>query len=102
MLLRRVELNGGGVLDVRLDHRCVTEMGRSLEPIAHEVVVDGHGGALLPGLHDHHIHLLALAAARRSIDCGPPAVCDAAALTHALRRAATESADGAWVRGVGY
>ena len=27
----------------------------------------GSGGALIPGLHDHHIHLLARAAARRSI-----------------------------------
>ncbi|MGD9794767.1 MAG: amidohydrolase family protein [Acidimicrobiia bacterium] len=29
---------------------------------------DARGGAIIPGLHDHHIHLLALAAARTSVD----------------------------------
>jgi predicted amidohydrolase YtcJ len=61
-------------------------------------VVEARGAALLPGLHDHHLHLLALAAARRSVQCGPPAVTDAAALARALR-----AAPGAgWLRGVGY
>jgi predicted amidohydrolase YtcJ len=31
-------------------------------------VVDADGGAVLPGLHDHHLHLLATARARTSID----------------------------------
>jgi predicted amidohydrolase YtcJ len=60
-------------------------------------VVDGRGGALLPGLHDHHLHLLASAAAARSVDCGPPAVVDRAGLRAALR-----AREGTWVRGIGY
>jgi predicted amidohydrolase YtcJ len=36
--------------------------------------VDAGGGALIPGLHDHHIHLMALAAARSSTDVSPAAV----------------------------
>ncbi len=40
-------------------------------------VVDAAGGALLPGLHDHHLHLLALAARSTSIDLADvPAAAD--------------------------
>ena len=34
-----------------------------------ELVVDAEGRALVAGLHDHHIHLLASAAAKTSLDC---------------------------------
>ena len=67
-------------------------------------VVQGGGGALLPGLHDHHLHLLAMAAARASVPLGPPEVADAAGLVRALRTAVDDAPApaGAWVRGVGY
>ena len=42
------------------------------------------GGALLPGLHDHHLHLFALAAADASLRCGPPEVRNLRALADAL------------------
>jgi predicted amidohydrolase YtcJ len=61
-------------------------------------IIDGGGGALLPGLHDHHIHLLALAAARRSVLVGPPAITDAGDLVATLRSVSGHG----WVRGVGY
>lgn len=60
--------------------------------------LDARGGAVIPGLHDHHLHLLALAAAQHSVECGPPAVRSADALTSALRDAPGTG----WVRGVGY
>src|SRR6185437_6223922 len=59
------------------------------------------GDALLPGLHDHHIHLLAFAAARDSVRCGPPWVENAEALAEALQAAALKSSGG-WLRGIGY
>ena len=31
-------------------------------------IIDAHGGTLLPGLRDHHCHLLSSAAARQSVD----------------------------------
>jgi predicted amidohydrolase YtcJ len=65
-------------------------------------VVDGCGGALLPGLHDHHLHLAAAAAEDRSVACGPPAVAGPHALGRALRDAAAAVPPGTWVRGVGF
>lgn len=61
--------------------------------------LDGEGGALIPGLHDHHLHLLALAAALGSVKVGPPEVGSIEALAAALRGAALH---GGWVRAVGY
>jgi predicted amidohydrolase YtcJ len=61
-------------------------------------VLDGRGGALIPGLHDHHIHLFATAALDRSVRCGPPHVRTRDQLAAALRAA---PGDG-WIRGVGY
>lgn len=52
---------------------CV-RFGSNIEAIGHlgaganEAVHDAKGARLLPGLHDHHIHLRALAARRRSVD----------------------------------
>ncbi|WP_275741824.1 amidohydrolase family protein [Nocardioides sp. YIM 152315] len=64
-------------------------------------MVDGGGGALLPGLHDHHLHLMALAAQITSVDCGPTAVNSAEELQAVLRRSVGRQSDG-WVRGIGY
>jgi predicted amidohydrolase YtcJ len=60
-------------------------------------VLDATGGALLPGLHDHHIHLTALAARESSVECGPPTVNSGEELARAL----SVAGDG-WLRGVGY
>src|SRR3546814_4228977 len=63
----------------------IAEIGRLVrEP--EESSIDARGGALLPGLHDHHIHLFALAAALESIACGPPAIANAAALAETLEQ----------------
>lgn len=65
MLLRDVEVEGDR-LDVRFDIQ-VRDLAHSLAPLTGEEVVDGNGGAVIPGLHDHHLHLLALAATSHSI-----------------------------------
>jgi predicted amidohydrolase YtcJ len=66
------------------------------------LVVTGRGGALLPGLHDHHLHLMSLAARARSVPCGPPDTVDRAGLGRALQAAALRQGPGEWVRGYGY
>lgn len=64
--------------------------------------IDGAGGALIPGLHDHHLHLLSLAAELTSVRCGPPDVTDARRLAAVLREKAASLPPGAWIRGTGY
>jgi len=87
-LLRRVEVEGEE-LDCRLREGVVTELGSEL-PYGGERVLDASGGALLPGLADHHLHLFALAAARESFDLRGSGDLDAA-----------PDAEGGWLRVVG-
>jgi predicted amidohydrolase YtcJ len=86
----------GRTADVRVRGDRIAEIGR-LVPEPGERVIEARGGALLPGLHDHHAHVLSLAASVTSVRCGPPAVTDVHGLADALR-----SAPGKWVRGIGY
>lgn len=96
MLIRRAEVEGE-LRDVRIAGGRIEAIDERLGRRAGEPAIDAEGGALLPGLHDHHVHLLALAAALASVPCGPPAVADRAALAAALH-----SASGAFLRGAGY
>ena len=100
MLIRNAEIDFGRRADIRIADRTIAEIGL-LTPVAGEAVMDAGGGAVLPGLHDHHIHLLAFAAARDSVRCGPPWGKDAEALAEALQAAALRSGGG-WLRGIGY
>ena len=101
LLLRDVVVEGR-LVDVRVSDGTIAAIGRPLDPAPGEEAVDGGRGALLPGLHDHHIHLVALAAAERAPFVGPPAVNDGDQLTVALRRADTALGDGEWLGAIGY
>lgn len=87
-LLRGVTLDSQTV-DVSITHGRIASIRPSNRPSR---------GVLLPGLHDHHIHLLATVAAAASVVCGPPQVRTRAQLAAALSGA---PGDG-WARGVGY
>jgi predicted amidohydrolase YtcJ len=71
------------LVDVRASGGVITEIDRRLPARPGDDEVDGRRGALIPGLHDHHVHLLALAAAGRSPGAGddtsPPPEPDLAA-----------------------
>ena len=57
------------IRNVRFDRGVIRQISpHAMEPIGDEEVIDAGGAALLPGLHDHHIHLLATARAQTSID----------------------------------
>jgi predicted amidohydrolase YtcJ len=102
LLLRDVVVEGR-LVDVRMSGGTIAAIDRPLAPEpGDDEVVDGGRGALLPGLHDHHIHLVALAAAERAPFVGPPAVNDDDQFTIALRQADTALGDGEWLRAVGY
>lgn len=99
MLIRGAEV-AGQIVDVRCEAGRIAEIASALAPAPGEPWLEAAGGALIPGLHDHHLHLFSLAAALRSIDCGPPRVPNAEALARALQQA-TPGSDG-WRRGTGY
>jgi len=88
--------------DVRLAGGRIAECAPGLRPTPGEPDIDAGGGTLLPGLHDHHVHLRALAAARTSVAAGPPRTRTAADLGARLRAADAELPPGAWLRAVGY
>lgn len=98
MLIQNTELEGKNVVDLRFRQGLVSAISDSLSPEPGERLIDARGGALLPGLHDHHIHLHAFAAARSSVICGPPQVTDIGQLGEALN--AETGSD--WVRGISY
>jgi predicted amidohydrolase YtcJ len=100
VLILDAEVEGRPGQGVRLEAGRVTEIAPGLARRSGEAVLDARGGALLPGLHDHHIHLFALAAARGSVACGPPAVTNARELATALSTAPVFG--NLWIRGFGY
>ncbi len=102
MLIQRAEIEGVAPVDARVEGGRISAIGAALSPRPGEVCIDAAGGALLPGLHDHHTHLLALARADTSVRCGPPEVRDREALRSALARADRALPRGEWIRGVAY
>jgi len=100
LALRNVEVDGR-IVDVTITDGRIDRAGHNLPARPAAAVVDGEGGALLPGLWDHHIHLVALAAARRSVTVGPPVVTDIRTLADTLARHRPNDTT-SWLRGVGY
>jgi predicted amidohydrolase YtcJ len=100
LLIRRAEVGGAPGLDVRVRAGVVAEIGEDLR--GPEPALDAAGGALLPGLIDHHIHLLALAAQRASLRLGPDEIAGPEALRSMLRGADRAAPRGVWLRGVAY
>ena len=105
LLIEDAEVAGARV-SLRIQDGRILALGPGLVAQSGEERLSAEGGALLPGIHDHHIHLLALAASFASVECGPPAIHAKAALGNALARAGRHAArDGnppGWVRGIGY
>lgn len=99
LLISDAEVDGARV-DVLVRAGVISEITPAcqLRAGAEEHVRAG-GGALLPGLHDHHLHLMAMAAAEHSVDCAPPRVTTAEQFAEALRGADPQRH---WVRAVGY
>jgi len=99
MLIQQATLLDGRVADIRVADR-ITDVAPTLARHPGETVLDARLGAVLPGLHDHHLHLRAAAAALGSLAVGPPAVASERQFGKAVT-AAEPSADG-WIRAIGY
>lgn len=99
MLIRRATLLDGTVVDIRLGE-AIEQVGASLPSQPGEQVIDAGFGTVIPGLHDHHLHVYSAAAEQDSVRIGPAEVADEKALGAALTGAAAGS-DG-WIRAVGY
>ena len=92
----------GAPLQVRLEGGVIREMAPSVTRRPGEPQLDAAGAQLVVGLHDHHVHLRALAAASSSVAVGPEHVGDGDGLVAALRAASATLPPGAWLRAVGY
>jgi predicted amidohydrolase YtcJ len=99
MLIQRAALLDGSAADIRVEDRIIA-VEPHLTPLPGEQVYDANGGTVIPGLHDHHVHLRSAAAALTSVRVGPAEVHTRADLAHALA-AADVGIDG-WIRAVGY
>lgn len=102
MLIRDAEVFGSGRMDVRIHGGVITERATGLVRLPGEDEIGAGGGWLLPGLHDHHIHLRSLAATYESVALGPPQVRTEAEFEARLREADRKLLPGTWIRGIGY
>jgi predicted amidohydrolase YtcJ len=94
ILLRNAEVDGERV-DVRVDHERIDAVGPPGSTAGAAEEIECAGAALLPGLHDHHLHLLSMAALAESVDVSR-------ALDWAIRAAHAEARPGAAIRAVHY
>nr|WP_090277604.1 amidohydrolase family protein [Mycolicibacterium komanii]CRL72349.1 putative TIM-barrel fold metal-dependent hydrolase [Mycolicibacterium komanii] len=99
MLIQRATLLDGAAVDIRVGEQ-ISAVEPTLPPLRGEQVYDAAGRTVIPGLHDHHVHLRSAAAALRSVRVGPAEVRNRAELRNALAGADVGS-DG-WIRAVGY
>ncbi|CDM74569.1 N-substituted formamide deformylase precursor [Mycobacterium marinum] len=99
MLIRRATLLDGATADIRVCAR-IQEVGQGLVARPGERVLDAAGQTVLPGLHDHHVHLRSAASALDSLTLGPPTV-DSKEKFRQHLSSARPGPDG-WIRAVGY
>ena len=99
MLIKRATLLDGTETDIRVSAR-IDEVGVDLVANPGEALLDAGGGTVLPGLHDHHVHVRSAASELDSFNVGPPGVSTKAQLAQILSNA-TPGPDG-WIRAVGY
>jgi predicted amidohydrolase YtcJ len=98
LAIRNAEVEGLAGQDVFIRDGRIVEVGPKLTSRAPEI--DARGGALIPGLIDHHIHLLATAAQAESLFLDD--VRSATGFAERLRAWVAVRPAGTWVRAVGY
>jgi predicted amidohydrolase YtcJ len=99
MLIQRATLLDGSATDIRVQER-ILAVAPGLPAQPGEDLFDAAGATVIPGLHDHHVHLRAAAAALTSVRVGPAEVQGRQDLARVLAEAQV-GGDG-WIRAVGY
>jgi predicted amidohydrolase YtcJ len=100
LVVVNAEVSGRPGLGIRVSREEILEVGAGLSPRRGEAVLDAGGGAVIPGLHDHHVHLRGLLAARLSADVS--AAADPAAFDRMVAAAAAAVGRGRWLRATGW
>lgn len=92
LILRDVAIEGAGRVDVAVAAGRIEVVAPHLPHLPHRaaIEVDGRGGALIPGLWDHHVHLFATAARAGSLSV---AGLDYAGFAAALKAASRAGGD---------
>ncbi len=99
MLIQHAAILDGAVVDIRVgDH--IEQIADTLAARPGEDVLDAGSGTVIPGLHDHHLHVYSAAAEKDSVRIGPAEVRGREELARILTTA-VPGADG-WIRAVGY
>lgn len=101
LLIRNAEINGIAAQDLLIADGLIMAVGNQLPVPEQAKVIEANGGAVLPGLNDHHLHLASLAVAQASLDCRPAAVNSKEGLVAALQMHASKRPE-QWLRGIGY
>jgi predicted amidohydrolase YtcJ len=102
MLIRHAGWPDRDPIDIRCDDGVIVEIAPALRPGRDEEVVDAAGGWVMPGLHDHHIHLRSLAATLDSVHVGPPTVRRPSDFGDLLQAVDRHAPKGQWLRAYGY
>jgi predicted amidohydrolase YtcJ len=96
MLICNAAIGSTDLTDLRVTDGHIAAIAPKLERQQDEEVIDAKGCALIPGLHDHHMHLMALASALQSLDCN----CDHKTLAQKIT--ARRSENPREIRGINY
>lgn len=98
LCIRNARTWRGEPVDIAIAEGVIAGTGRGLRRRGAEF--DAEGATVLPGLHDHHFHIMATAARRSSIDLS--SCRDGQAVQDAIARASASQQPGAWLRAVDY
>jgi predicted amidohydrolase YtcJ len=98
LIIRNVRTLAGAPLAIGMKDGRVAALGEAVD--GHGPGYDGKGCTALRGLHDHHIHVLATAAAIDSVDLSSCTTVDA--VKASIQRAAQNKRPSAWIRATGY
>lgn len=99
LLITNAELlsSSGSPTNIAISSGHITAIGTGAATET-ERVIDAKGALLIPGLHDHHVHLISYAASLQSVRCGPTEVFSEQALIETLNNQPGKH----WLRGIGY